>query len=157
MNIRRVRLESVLATWFGAGLSPSAPGTVGSLAAFPLAAPLAWQFGATGLIAAGVVLTVIGVWVAEDYGRVTAKDDAQEIVIDEVAAQILVLAAAPFALLPWIAAFIAFRFFDVLKPWPCSWLDRRLKGGVGVMADDLAAAGYAALVIYALGEAGAWT
>lgn len=156
MKPRLRQPETLLATWFGAGLAPAAPGTFGSLAAFPLALPIAWAFGWVGLVVAAAAITLVGLWAADRYGQLSGKDDAQEIVIDEVAAQLFVLAAAPFEFLPWCAAFLAFRLFDVWKPWPCSALDRRLHGGLGVMADDLAAAGYAALVMYGLGEGGAW-
>lgn len=156
MNRSLMNPSVLLATWFGTGLAPFAPGTFGTLAAYPLALPLAFFFGWQGLLLAAAAITAIGVWAAGSYGANKGLDDPQEVVIDEVAGLLFVLAIAPFEILAWIAAFLAFRVFDILKPWPCNWLDRSLKGGVGVMADDLAAAIYAALVILALGEFGAW-
>lgn len=148
--------DALLATWFGAGLAPWAPGTVGSAAALPLGYAVALAGGAPGLLAAAAAIFAIGVWAAASYGRATGRSDPKEVVIDEVAGQLLPLAVVPIGLAPWAAAFLFFRLFDILKPWPCSYLDRRLHGGFGVMADDVAAGVYAAICVAALSEMGAW-
>ncbi len=148
--------DALLATWFGSGLFPMGPGTAGSLAAYPLAYAVAAAWGPAGLLAAAAAVFAIGLWAADAYVRATGNPDPKEVVIDEVASQMLPLAVVPFEIAPWVAAFVAFRFFDILKPWPCSALDRKLHGGVGVMADDFAAGVYAALVMYGLTALGVW-
>jgi len=140
------RLPVLVATFFGAGLSPVAPGTVGSLAALPLAfALLHVEVVSATLIVIG--LYVLGLWSANHLEKVSGQHDAQMIVIDEVVGicvSALLLSwwflgvADPYWLL--MLSFLSFRFFDVLKPWPIGWIDRTVGGGVGVMIDDLVAA-----------------
>ena len=146
----------LLATWFGAGLAPVAPGTFGSAAALPLALLLVWLFGWPALLVAAAVIFVIGLWATGRYMALTGRQDPKEVVIDEVSAQMLPLIVAPLELLPWLAGFLLFRFFDVVKPWPCGYLDRTFHGGFGVMVDDFAAGLYALAVMILLGELGAW-
>lgn len=141
-------LSKQIATFFGSGLSPKAPGTMGSLAAMPFVvlvhqAEMMWL-----LIPATLLATFIGVWASRKYLQATGKSgDPKEIVIDEVAGQWLLFAAMPLMYLPasydmlWIyaAGFVAFRFFDILKPWPICLIDQRMKGPWGIMLDDIAA------------------
>lgn len=136
----------LIATWLGVGLLPIAPGTWGALAATGLGALIAWAAGPWAmpvLIAAGVGAFLLGLWAAENYSRATGRGDPSEVVVDEVAAQWLVLAPLPLEPFAYLAGFVLFRVFDVLKPWPVSLAERRLKGGLGVMADDIVAAFYA--------------
>ena len=140
------RLPVLVATFFGAGLSPVAPGTVGSLAALPLAfALLHVEVVSATLIVIG--LYVLGLWSANHLEKVSGQHDAQMIVIDEVVGicvSALLLSwwflgvADPYWVL--MLSFLSFRFFDVLKPWPIGWIDQTVGGGVGVMIDDLVAA-----------------
>jgi phosphatidylglycerophosphatase A len=139
----------LIATGFGAGLLPRAPGTWGSLAALPFACVIAWGTGAPGLLAAAVLLFPIGCWAAAVAARRFGSDDPGCIVVDEVVGQWLTLAAAPFDPLAYAIGFVLFRCFDVFKPWPVSWADRRIGGGFGIMLDDVLAAVYAALVLIA--------
>lgn len=141
---------TLLATWFGSGLLPWAPGTWGSLAALPFGAALAWAGGPWALVAGAAVVFALGLWASQRYAEASGRADPGAVVIDEVAAQWLAL--IPCGLNPWLfaAAFIAFRVFDVLKVWPANWIDRNLKGGFGIMADDLVAAAYAGLLCYGL-------
>lgn len=148
--------DALLATWFGSGLAPKAPGTFGSAAALPLGLALVIYAGPIGVLIAAVAIFLIGVWAADAYSQATGADDPKEVVIDEVAGQLLPLALAPVGLLPWAAAFVLFRLFDILKPWPCSYFDRKMHGGLGVMADDIAAGVYAAACMAILAELGAW-
>lgn len=141
---------TLVATWFGSGLLPKAPGTWGSLAALPPAFLLVWFGGPAALVMGAALAFVLGIPAAARYARALGKDDPSEIVIDEVAAQWLVLAALPLTPLAWCAGFLFFRVFDIVKPWPVSLADRRLKGGSGIMADDVVAAAYAILVIVLL-------
>ncbi|GAB4139203.1 MAG: phosphatidylglycerophosphatase A [Sphingomonadales bacterium] len=147
-----------LSTWFGIGLLRPAPGSWGSLAALPVAYMLALAGGAMALAGAAFALFFVGLWASGRYGMMTARSDAPEVVIDEVVGQWLALlpvvawaCANPWL---WAAAFVLFRLFDIAKPWPIGWLDRELKGGLGVMADDAVAGMATALVLIALMQSG---
>ncbi|MAF47716.1 MAG: phosphatidylglycerophosphatase A [Rhodospirillales bacterium] len=139
------RFAGLIAVFFGAGLLPKAPGTWGSLAALPLAWLIHGWGGAPWLAGATAVLFIIGVWASSVHGRRLGRDDPGEIVVDEVAGQWLTLLVVPADLLLYALGFVLFRFFDIVKPWPVSWADRRIKGGVGIMFDDILAGVYAAL------------
>jgi len=140
-----------LALGFGSGLSPKAPGTVGTLAALPLywllaEHPLYWLW-----IAAFVV---VGIWACQVTGRNLGVHDHGGMVWDEIAAFLMVLPFAPVAELGgWAAyglAFALFRLFDIWKPFPIGWLDARVPGGFGVMLDDVLAAVYAIVCLLAV-------
>ena len=144
----------LVATWFGAGLLPITPGSWGSLAALPFAWAINNLWGITGLGVAAAMAFFVGWWAAATVARASAVEDPGAIVIDEVAAQWLVLLAAPPAPLPYALAFLLFRIFDIWKPWPAGWAERHVKGGLGIMLDDIFAAVYAMislLVLLALG------
>ena len=130
----------------GSGLAPRAPGTAGTLAAFPLHLLFGWLLAPTLHLAAIGVLFALGIWACAAAGRALGADDHGGIVIDEVAAFLLVLWWVPASLPAWVAAFALFRLFDIWKPQPIRWFDRNLKGGFGVMFDDLLAAGEAETV-----------
>lgn len=133
---------ALLATWFGAGLLPKAPGTWGSAAALPFAwLIMAWG-GAGALLAASATCFAAGWWASAVYVVRTGADDPGEVVIDEVAGQWLVLALAPLDPLAYLVGFGLFRLFDVWKPWPVGWADRSIGGGLGIMLDDMIAGGY---------------
>ncbi|MEQ9348822.1 MAG: phosphatidylglycerophosphatase A [Thalassospira sp.] len=140
------------ATWFYSGKSPKAPGTAGSLAALPFGW-LIWAIGGnSALIIASIVIFGIGVWAAHQYSYLLGIHDAGEIVIDEVVGQWMCLMVIPLGAgwidIIWLlAAFIAFRFFDILKPWPIRWVDRRVGGGFGIMFDDVLAGAFAMIVL----------
>jgi phosphatidylglycerophosphatase A len=136
---------SLIATGFGIGCLPKAPGTWASLAALPLAWLADQAAGRAGIAIAGVAIALIGVWASQIYVDHHRVQDPGEIVIDEVAAQLLALTAVPLTFVSLIAGFLLFRLFDIVKPWPVSWADRSVKGGWGVMLDDLLAAAYAAI------------
>lgn len=139
------RPVGMIATWFGTGLLPRMPGTWGSLATLPPAAGLAWALGPLGAACGGVLATAVGVWAAGSYARAAGETDPGAVVIDEVAGQALTLAAVPLSPLGYALAFVAFRITDTLKPWPVRRLER-LPGGWGIVADDLGAAAYAAIL-----------
>jgi phosphatidylglycerophosphatase A len=142
---------ALIATWFGAGLLPLAPGSWGSLAALPCAWVICALAGHVGLAAAAILAFAAGCWAAEAVARASGSKDPGFIVIDEVAAQWLVLVAAPLDWRAYLAAFILFRVFDITKPWPARAIERRVAGGLGIMLDDVAAALYAVLLLL-LGE-----
>ncbi len=137
----------LLSTWFGAGLLPKIPGTWGSAAALPFAWAIAYYGGPAALLAASLIAFGVGIWAAGVYSRRSGIKDAGPIVIDEVAGQWLTLAPFAFDPLTWFAGFILFRAADIVKPWPASWADREVKGGLGVMLDDMFAGVYAGIAL----------
>jgi len=153
-------VAAFLATGFGAGLSPVAPGTAGSLvglaAAWLLASHVAILGSAVGLLMSGLAVGLLGVAVSGPVCRALEAEDPGCVVIDEIAGQlsacagVLLVPGAP--LWAWIAAFLIFRAFDVFKPLGIARL-QRLPGGWGVVADDIAGGLYAAAV---LALAGRW-
>ena len=142
------------AAWIGtflfSGLLPRAPGTWGTLAALPFAWLIASFTSPLWLLAAGGVLFLIGWWAAEIYEDHLDEHDAGEIVVDEAAAVWMLLAIVPLNVWLYIAAFIIFRGFDVLKPWPIKWVDQRVGRGFVIMIDDVVAALYGAPLVYGL-------
>jgi phosphatidylglycerophosphatase A len=139
---------AILATWFGAGRLPKAPGTWGSLAALPFAWLIARNLGPPILLLAAAIVFAVGWWASAQVERAIGVKDDGSIVIDEVAGQWLTLAAAPLDPIAYGLGFLLFRLFDITKPWPARWADRRLSGGFGVMADDVIAGIYAAIVLF---------
>jgi phosphatidylglycerophosphatase A len=136
----------VIAFGFGAGRAPFAPGTFGTL----LAWPAGWLLsGAHPVVTLSIIgaLFLLGVWACGVTGRDLGVYDHGGMVWDEFVAFLLVLAIAPRALAWQAAAFVLFRAFDILKPTPIRWFERRYTGGFGVMFDDLLAAGYTLLVL----------
>lgn len=135
-----------IAFGFGAGLAPFAPGTFGTL----LAWPFGWALGGThAAIALPLVaaLFALGVWACGVTGRHLGVHDHGAMVWDEFVAFLLVLVIVPPAFAWQAGAFVLFRAFDILKPVPIRWFERRYTGGFGVMFDDLLAAGYTLLVL----------
>lgn len=141
------RVPILLATWFGVGRLPVAPGTWGSLAALPCAWALYRLGGSVALIAATVVVFCIGLWAADAYIAASENPDPAPVVIDEVAGQWLTLLVVPADLILYALGFVLFRLFDILKPWPISWADRNIKGGFGIMFDDILAGVYAGIIL----------
>lgn len=151
-----------ITTFFGVGLLPKLPGTWGSLAALPCAILLHLLGGFPALLIATIIIFLIGWWATDHETRGKANHDPGEIVIDEVAGQWIALFplsgslwyfGVPIAILPWpglLVAFLLFRFFDIIKPWPVSWADRK-KIALGVMLDDVIAGVMAAVVLSILG------
>lgn len=137
-----------IASGFGAGLSPLAPGTVGSAVAL---LPWFWLRDLAPTAYFGVVLAVfaLGVWLSQLLVTRLRVEDPGWIVIDEFVGQWLALAFAPPGWFWLIAGFLLFRLFDVWKPWPVSWADRRVGGGLGVMLDDALAGALAGAVLAA--------
>jgi phosphatidylglycerophosphatase A len=142
-----MRGTALFVTWFGSGWLPWAPGTWGSLAALPFAWLILTYGGPVVLALAALALFGAGCWAADIAARDTQTKDPGWIVVDEVVGQWLTLLAAPRNLFGYAAAFLLFRLFDIWKPWPIGWADRRLEGGFGIMFDDVLAAIYAAIVL----------
>ena len=140
---------TIAATWFGFGLIGIASGTWGSLAALPFAAAIAWYLGPWALVPAAAVAFAVGVWASNHIGR-SGEKDSSAIVIDEVAGQWLTLAVVAVDWRYYLVGFLLFRLADIAKPWPASWADRKVPGGLGVMLDDIFAGLYAALALWLL-------
>ena len=144
----------LFATWFGCGLSPKAPGTIGSIGTFPFAF-LIFAFGGIAAFAAFTCITTVnGFWASTKFEQETNTHDSKMVVIDEVAGQSISLMPA-FILsglnpIYIILAFPLFRFFDIIKPWPVSYFDKQVKGALGVMGDDIVAGILAALCLWGI-------
>ena len=143
------RLHHWLAYGAGSGLSPWAPGTAGTLAAIPLyllVAPLSLS----AYLVVLVVFFAVGVWACDKTARELGTDDPAPVVWDEVVGLLVTMVAAPAGWLWLVVGFLLFRLFDILKPWPIRVLDRDLRGGLGIMLDDVAAGLMAWAVLQAL-------
>lgn len=136
-----------IALGFGVGLAPVAPGTFGTLLAIPIATLLRAHTSDAVFAAAIVALALVGVWAAQVTGRALGAADHRAIVWDEVVAFLVVLYFVGDDGVRVAFAFLLFRIFDIVKPPPIRELDATLKHGVGVMLDDLVAAGYTLLVL----------
>jgi len=135
-----------LALGFGTGLAPKAPGTFGTLAAFPLYY-LMMDLSLTTYLLITLVITVVGFWICDKAANDMAVHDHGAIVWDEIAGMLITLIAAPVSWLAVLIGFALFRFFDILKPWPIKLLDRHVKGGFGIMIDDVLAGIFAAICL----------
>ena len=139
-----------LATGFGVGLLPLAPGTWGSILAIGMAWGIVHILGHLALAISIALFFCIGVWASNLCIKYFDGKDPKQVVIDEIAAQWLVLLIVPPDALNYAIAFVLFRFFDIFKPWPISWADRTIKGGVGIMLDDVLAAVYSMIILYGI-------
>jgi len=136
-----------LALGFGSGLAPIAPGTFGTLLAYPIYVLLADRLAPAELLAAIAGMFAVGIWACRKTGSDMGIADHSSMNWDEIVAFLLILVIAPPGWAWQTFAFFAFRFFDVVKPAPIRYLDRTLKGGFGVMFDDIVAAFYTLLTI----------
>lgn len=134
-----------LSLGFGSGLAPKAPGTFGTLAAIPVVV-VAAQLSFWGFVLATVLACAVGVYLCGYTAKAMGEHDHPAIVWDEIAGFMVAFIAVPISAWSLLLGFVLFRFFDILKPWPISYLDRRLHGGVGIMLDDILA-GLATLAI----------
>ncbi len=142
-------LQKLFLTFGGAGLSPKAPGTVGTFASLPVGLAILHYMGIETLFMLTIAITIIGILEINKYEKLTGTHDQQEIVIDEAAGMWLALMIAistantmtyPYAIpLAIVLSFAAFRLFDIWKPSTIGWIDREVKGGLGVMMDDVLA------------------
>ena len=143
----------LLAFGFGSGLSPKAPGTMGTLAAIPLWWLLA-QLPLTSYLIVVLIAAVVGITICGRAADQMGVHDHGGIVWDEFVGFWIAMAALPITWQSVILGFVLFRLFDILKPWPISWLDKKVSGGFGIMIDDVIAGLAAAAVIYFLGYFG---
>lgn len=142
-------LQKLFLTFGGAGLSPKAPGTVGTLASLPVGVAILYYLGMETLFMVTLAITIIGIFETNKYEKLTGTHDQQHIVIDEASGMWIALMIThstaitlsyPYVEVLGIAlAFGTFRLFDIWKPSTIGWIDRELQGGLGVMLDDVLA------------------
>jgi phosphatidylglycerophosphatase A len=142
-----------LATWFGSGLIKPAPGTWGTVFALPFGIAL-MMVHPYALIIATMLLIPVGIWASARFTKAVREKDSSMIVVDEVVGMWITLLPATLTPANVMVAFLLFRLFDVIKPWPISVIDKKMGGAVGVMADDMLAGIFAALCIIGLSYAG---
>lgn len=136
----------ILATGFGVGYSPIAPGTLGTLIAIPV------YYFLSNISSPIYEITLVGffflsVWISESAEIFFGKKDDQRIVIDEIMGFLVTMLWVPKTAILMVIGFFLFRFFDILKPFPIRRLEKRLKGGYGVVLDDVLAGVYANIVL----------
>lgn len=141
------RLAFAIGLAGGAGRSPVWPGTVGAAVGLPLAYLIGFAPVAAEIVAYAAVF-LIGIWASAGVARETGEDDPQIVVIDETFGAAVTCATLPLDPFWWLAGFLAFRFFDIVKPWPVGYLQDRVKGGLGIMLDDAAAACQAIVLLW---------
>ena len=142
------KLSHLFATWFGVGLIRPAPGTWGSLAAL-----LLWYFAEFLHSSIHIVLPIFILFswlVCSQASQNSQSKDHSSIVIDEVAGMLVALSFVAHELIIYFWAFLLFRLFDIWKPWPVSWADKNVEGGLGILLDDLIAGLFAGVIIYAI-------
>lgn len=132
----------VLSSWFGSGLAPMAPGTFGTLAAVVPVAAIRY-LGAPAEYIFIVILVFLALWSSHAARNLLGRDDPSEVVIDEAAGFCLSVFLLPPGILSLCSGFLLFRIFDIWKPFPIGLIDRRIKGGLGIVLDDLVAGAFA--------------
>lgn len=138
-----------LAFGFGSGLSPKAPGTLGTIAVIPfyvLLADLDWQ----NYIGICLLVSLVGIYICQVAAEHAKTHDHPGIVWDEFAGFLITMIAVPFTWINLLFGFVLFRIFDILKPWPISWLDKKVSGGLGIMLDDIVAGLFALACLHGL-------
>ncbi|MEW6731429.1 MAG: phosphatidylglycerophosphatase A [Acidobacteriota bacterium] len=145
-------LAVIFATGFGSGYSPIIPGTAGTIIAIPIYLLLVWllRLQLFSYIAVVVLITALGCLAAHRAGRHFGRVDASPIVIDEIAGFLVGMIAIAPSWLAILIGFLLFRLFDILKPWPANYFDRKVANGFGVVMDDIAAGCYTLIILQAL-------
>jgi len=152
MNKQRIPLTlltdpgHLLSFGFGSGLSPYAPGTFGTLVAIPIYL-LAAYFGTWSVVLSCLFICLLGIVICGRTTRTLGVHDHPAIVWDEIAGYFVTMLFVPLSVMSVILGFALFRLFDILKPWPISVIDSRVKGGLGVMLDDILAGVFACAVL----------
>ncbi len=143
------RFVILFATWWGTGYSPVASGTVGTLAAIPLYLAVA-RLPVYLYLLFLLALTIFACWVSGKAEVIFDEKDSGKIVIDEVVGYLVTMIGVPFSWVGVLLGFLLFRFFDIVKVPPASYIDLRMKNGSGVVLDDVAAGVYACLALHLL-------
>lgn len=137
-----------LALGFGSGLAPKMPGTFGTLAALPLVVLLSCYASFSVYLIVTILVSIVGVWICGRTADDMGVHDDSSIVWDEVAGMLITMLAVPLSWQTLLVGFMLFRFFDILKPWPISYLDRHVHGGFGIMIDDVLAGLFALGILH---------
>jgi phosphatidylglycerophosphatase A len=145
----------LIATYFNIGKFPKAPGTVATIATIPLWWAL-WHAGPIIYMIVTILLVPLGIMAAQVYEAQSDVHDSKEIVIDEVVGFLITMVWLPMTWQSLILGFILFRALDIFKPWPISYLDKHVKGGVGVMVDDILAGVIGSLILQVLYTQTSW-
>jgi phosphatidylglycerophosphatase A len=135
-----------LAFGFGTGLAPFAPGTFGSIPGLILFW-LTLDFGLYVQMGIAIAMALVGIWICGESARRIGVHDHGGIVWDEIVGMYVTLFLAPVSIVGFVLAFVLFRIMDIVKPWPIRYLDHSMRGGLGIMLDDLLAAVYAAVLL----------
>lgn len=135
-----------LSLGFGSGLAPKAPGTFGTLAAIPVYLALQ-SFSSEIFVVISILLFLIGIYLCGFTAKTLGTHDHSAIVWDEIVGYLVTMTFVKCSLYTVLLGFLLFRLFDILKPWPISWLDKRVHGGFGIMLDDLIAAIFAGAIL----------
>jgi len=149
--MKKDRLVLVLSSVFGLGYLPGAPGTFGTVAGVPfwaLMSVLSVQLGLWSAVALTLAMIGVAIWISELAERIYGEHDVQHIVIDETVGLMVTSIGVPFRWPEVLIGFALFRLFDTVKPWPAGWADREVKGGFGVVLDDVFAGIMACLVLH---------
>jgi phosphatidylglycerophosphatase A len=142
-----------LAFGFGSGLARKAPGTLGTAAAIPLY----WLLIQTGLpiySVSTILATLAGIWICGIAADKLGEHDFSGIVWDEVAGYLITMWLVPFSWKALLLGFVLFRIFDIIKPWPISWIDQKVQGGLGIMLDDVVAGVFAGGLLWIAAQYG---
>lgn len=143
----------ILATWFGCGRIRKAPGTFGTFGAIPLVIAFSFLHPMTYMLAT-FAFAVFSIMIAHFHENIFGEHDASEVVIDEVAGLLVTMTWIPCDWKHLAAGVVAFRILDILKPFPISYIDRQVKGGVGAVGDDLVAGILGNIILQALWQKG---
>lgn len=143
------RVKKYITTGFGFGFAPIMPGTFGTLWGIPLVLCLA-ALSQYLYVAALFLIMLAGIFLCTWYENFANTHDAKEVVIDEVVGYAFAMALLPVSWQMLLLAFVLFRFFDIVKPFPISWIDKKVKGGFGVMMDDVVAGVFSNIILHAL-------
>ncbi len=152
MNKPRVWSDPIhfLAFGFGSGLAPKAPGTFGTVAAIPVYLLLSLLASLPGYLVITALFSVVGIWICDKTSKDLGVHDHSGIVWDEIVGYLITMILVPLTWYWVLAGFVLFRFFDILKPWPISILDKKVSGGFGIMVDDIVAGVFSLGVMHLL-------
>jgi len=137
-----------LALGFGSGLAAKMPGTFGTLAALPLVVLLSHYASFSVYLIVTILVSIVGIWICGKTAEDMGVHDDSSIVWDEVAGMLITMLAVPLSWQTLLVGFVLFRFFDILKPWPISYLDKHVHGGFGIMIDDVLAGLFALCILH---------
>jgi len=133
------QLLEMLVTVGGLGYMKKAPGTIGTLGAIPMTVLMILFFNEISYLIVTLIFVLISIFIVDKYEKMSEEHDQKKIVIDEVVGYMVAMASLPLTGVSLILSFILFRFFDILKPFPIGYIDKNMKGGLGVVVDDVAA------------------